>query len=274
MTRASLLHEGAGLAALARHLLEAYEVRDRQLVPRDRRMKGLCERTVGMGTENTAYLVNTAVSMLGRGVYLEIGSYQGRSLLAAASGNARLCLGVDNFSKFDPDGRNEAALRANIAGCANVAFYKSDYLRFFAEPPPALVEQGIGFYFYDGDHAAEHQREGLEQARPYLLPGALILVDDVNLNRAAHPTLDWADRCGYRVLLHLRTPGRAHQSWGNGILLLTSADIDENLALALQGRLSLLTARTDPRLRFRYQLGRLVRVDEEDPARWEPAAAA
>src|SRR5262249_29852275 len=69
--------------------------------PCDRRFRTLLEDLGGMATENKLALLNLAASFLEPDeVYLEIGTYLGTSVVAAALGNDGAFIAVDNYSQF------------------------------------------------------------------------------------------------------------------------------------------------------------------------------
>src|SRR5262245_39393215 len=77
--------------------------------------RNLLETVQGMTTANVLQLLNLAVQCLQHNeVYLEVGSYLGATLIGAALGNHRQCIGVDNFSQFNETGRNKETLLENI----------------------------------------------------------------------------------------------------------------------------------------------------------------
>ena len=61
-------------------------------------------------------------------------------------------------------------------------FHEMDYRDYFAN---VHGERPIGVYFYDGDHAYEHQLEGLRVAEPYFTDDCVVFVDDTNWAPAA-----------------------------------------------------------------------------------------
>ena len=45
-------------------------------------------------------------------------------------------------------------------------------------PAGALGERRVGVWYYDATHDYDSQVQGLRIAEPYLVPGALLIVDD------------------------------------------------------------------------------------------------
>jgi hypothetical protein len=151
-------------------------------------------------------------------MYLNIGVWQGLSLCAGLLGNVgRPAVGVDNFSHGSADSKQALKRNLNRFAGPQTRFFAMDYQRYFAER-----QRGpIGFYFYDGDHAYEHQLQALELAEPYLLSGSRVLVDDTNWPEPRQATLDFLkQRPGqYQMLLDIQTVSDAHPTFWNGVML-------------------------------------------------------
>ena len=123
--------------------------------------------------------------------YLEVGSYQGMSLIGAALCNKdKKCYGVENFAEefrdnwenFNPmEVSNRLILHHNLKkyGKGNVFVFEEDYRRFF-ENRKDIDGKKVGVYFFDGPHTLAHQTAGLLFVRPLLADRAIIFVDDWN----------------------------------------------------------------------------------------------
>lgn len=186
--------------------------------PRDRDLQWMTEQVKGMATENKYKLLNLAVARLQPGeVYVEVGCWQGASLVAAATGNPdKQIWACDNFSQF---GGPAEALQKNLATYTKpgqVHFFDMDYVEFLKSAPwrPATV----GAYFYDGGHKFEEQYQGLRLALPWLSPDAFVMVDDTNKRsvRAANGLIE-RRAAGLELVLDLRTPRNHHPTWWNGV---------------------------------------------------------
>jgi len=105
-------------------LKENWENYEADLYPKDDRMDTLRKKNVwSMSTENIKFFINEAVRRLARdGVYFEVGVFHGCSLLSAALFNySTRCIGIDNFSQFDPEGKNEFIIIFNTpSACGGV----------------------------------------------------------------------------------------------------------------------------------------------------------
>jgi predicted O-methyltransferase YrrM len=171
-----------------------------------------------MGTFATGALINRGVERLrGSGAYVNVGVWNGFSLLCAMEGNPdTVCVGIDNFSQYAD---RSAVFMARFEARKGPAhrFYRMDYRDYFA-----TQHQGpIGFYFYDGDHAYEHQVEGLEVAEPFFSEDCVVMVDDTNWGRARQATYDFLAQSEreYEVLLDVRTAHNEHPTFWNGLMV-------------------------------------------------------
>jgi hypothetical protein len=119
-------------------------------------------------------IINAVVSSLEEGeIYVEVGAYQGGSLISALLGNISKAIGVDSFSEFKETNSYEQTQR-------NLETYKVDdratllnmsYQEFFAELSPDFR---IRAYYYDGEHNYHGQLAGMEAAWKFLSSGSLV----------------------------------------------------------------------------------------------------
>lgn len=125
--------------------------------------------------------------------YLEIGVFQGLSLLSVAGSNPLLpCFGIDNFSQFDHRGRNREILAQRQAALqlGNALLIDRDYEEALINLPLFVGGAKIGLLFVDGPHDYRSQRMAVELALPYLATNALIVVDDANYRHVRLATRD------------------------------------------------------------------------------------
>lgn len=131
-----------------------------------------------MSTPRVYAVLNAIVSSMDPGeLYVEVGTYQGGSLIAALVGNDARAIGVDSFEEFTQTNNFEQT-RSNLQkfGVYDRADLRdSNFKQFFADLPRDLK---IQVYYYDGAHGYEVQLAGMEAAWDWLPVGALILVDD------------------------------------------------------------------------------------------------
>lgn len=149
--------------------------------------------------------------------YLNVGVWHGFSLLAGMAGNPdRPCIGVDNFSEFG--GPREEFLR-------RFERMRSPCHQFFDEDAEAYFRHHtspISVYFYDGHHGYESQKQGLALAHPFLVPGALVFIDDTNWDAPRQATLAFLSEHpdDYRIIADIRTPSNGHPTLWNGVMVL------------------------------------------------------
>ena len=171
-----------------------------------------------MSTYAVAALINHAVArMPADQSYLNVGVYAGFSLLAAMVENPeRICIGVDNFAR--PSGREGLLRRFDQMKSRAHRFHEMDYLDYFAD----VHTEPLGVYLYDGDHAYEHQLQGLEVAEPFFAAGCLVIVDDTNWEAPRQATIDFvaSSEREYEVLLDSATRDHHHPTFWNGLIVL------------------------------------------------------
>lgn len=186
--------------------------------PADRRLAKLPDHVPGFATENKLMLLNLAVRHLEPGeVYVEVGTWQGLSLIGASQGNgSKRLVACDDFSKM---GATRAALTDHLAdhcddGCVEV--HEADFREFLQEAPwqPARV----GAYFYDGPHGFSDQVDALRLIAPWLAPDAAIIVDDTEDHpvRAANDLVD-RHAPDLESVLDIRSEDYAEPRWWNGL---------------------------------------------------------
>ena len=115
--------------------------------------------------------------------YCEIGVYQGLSLISVAAANPkRMCIGIDNYAFFDPDGQNKSIVKQRIksADCRNVTLIESDYEDARNDLQESLAGRTIGVLFVDGPHDYRSQLMSLLIFVPFLSEQAVLVVDDSN----------------------------------------------------------------------------------------------
>jgi len=144
-----------------------------------------CPDVSGMASYKKLLLIELVASLLAEDeCYLEVGTFQGKSLVAALSRNPRVrAVACDNFSEFNDSGVNRMTLEQNLRRHAlseRVHFFDMDFRALIA----SWRERGlpkIGGYFYDGAHDKKSQYDGIKHVEPLLADRALVLVDDWRL---------------------------------------------------------------------------------------------
>jgi hypothetical protein len=149
--------------------------------PEVRNELDLCPDVEGMLSIKKQQLINLGYGKLAEGeAYLEVGTFQGKSLVSAMLGNPpRSTFACDNFSEFDVNSLSITECNLRKYGLRNqVVFYDCDFRKIYdAEHLP----EPLGFYFYDGAHDEESQYLGIKLAEPFLADEALVFVDDWRL---------------------------------------------------------------------------------------------
>jgi len=149
--------------------------------------------------------------------YLNIGTWQGFSLVAGAIGNpTKICIGVDNWSQAT--GFDE--LKANINHYQNIFFHSMDYHKYFS-----LHHKEIGVYFYDADHSADCQHDNLVLAHPFIPVGGIVFVDDWNWAHVKEGTNRFLhEHPNFQIIFEEETPVHAVteslQEFWNGLVII------------------------------------------------------
>ncbi len=126
--------------------------------------------------------------------YLEVGVFQGLTLLSIAAANPNFkCYGIDNFAFFDPDGQNKGIIEKRIAklNLSNAFLIEKDYEDALESLSIELGQTKIGVYFIDGPHDYRSQLMCLELALPYLTDHAVIVIDDSNYKHVRQANRDF-----------------------------------------------------------------------------------
>lgn len=174
------------------------------------------------------------------GGYMEVGTYYGRTLLSAAQAGVP-CVGIDDFSqtglgvRIDPDVLHAACLD-NIRKHAP----HPERVRLLREPWEEVLGRGVGaparfwagggddvppcsVFFYDGDHARVPTMSALRAVQPFLVPGAVVVVDDISgygVLQAVNEVFESEER--YRWLHVIHNPPNVEPAlgWWNGLAVL------------------------------------------------------
>lgn len=135
------------------------------------------DATVGWAANGLMFLLNSALNhMEADEEYLEIGTYGGRSLVAALRWNDKRAQVLDPFANTVPTVRERWELAIDTFGIRDrITLHEVFAERFEAPLPP------IGVFLYDGNHDAGHTYEGLKRFEPYLADNAIIVVDDYSI---------------------------------------------------------------------------------------------
>jgi len=111
-------------------------------------------------------------------IYLEVGSYQGGSLIGTLLGNKVKGTAVDSFVSWPENNGIEIINRftKEFGVFDRMTLYAKDYREYFKS---IHRDANIGLYYYDGDHSEDQTYEGLEAAWPFISEdyGTIVLDD-------------------------------------------------------------------------------------------------
>jgi protein O-GlcNAc transferase len=188
--------------------------------PTDRRLQPVAEGVENLAQENNLALLNAAAACLeGDEAYVEIGVYNGASLIAAMLGNeGKRFVGVDSF------GFRDATLEKVHENLTRFGLTPPEIVvgdAFELVPAGALDHVRVGVWYYDAAHSYEAQLEGLRMAEPLLVPGALVIVDDTDWDDVARAMDDYlAEQPRATRVLTLDGKSRGAPQWWEGMQVL------------------------------------------------------
>ena len=188
--------------------------------PNGRRFTRVLDEVPGLTRENNLALLNLAASLLEAGeCYVEVGTYQGASLIAAMIGNEeREFVAIDNFAM---EGASREALEANLErfGVEGATIVEGD--AFAIVPAGALEDRRVAVYYYDDGHTYEKQLAGLEMIEPWLAERALLIVDDTDWPEVERATRDYlAGQPRARLLVWIPGKDNGFPAWWEGVQVL------------------------------------------------------
>lgn len=121
-------------------------------------------------------------------IYLEVGTYQGGSMIGTLLGNKVRGFAVEDFREFYGDpliDNTRATLEKNLMDFDvfdRVNLYEMDFHKFFALRANDIPQVPVGLYYYDAQHAETDTYEGLTLGFPFVVPGGFIVLDDNGWN--------------------------------------------------------------------------------------------
>ncbi|MEE2746171.1 MAG: class I SAM-dependent methyltransferase [Pseudomonadota bacterium] len=137
--------------------------------------------------------------------YLEIGVFQGSSLLSVASAHPKIpCYGIDNFSILDPENQNYEILTDRIknSGLSNITVINEDFEKTLLTLRQHISDLSIGLLFVDGAHDYRSQLLALLNSRQYLHINSIIVIDDANYEFVRQSTVDFLLACPEFALIY------------------------------------------------------------------------
>jgi hypothetical protein len=178
--------------------------------------------------------------------YLEIGVFQGLTLLSVAGANPTVpCFGIDNFQAHDPEKKNMNILleRRQKLELTNAHLINMDYEDALANLAEHTQGRKIGVFFIDGPHDYRSQLMGLQLAMPHLTDDAVIIVDDSNYLHVRQANRDFlATHPEYKLIFESYTPchptnmtaaqeAEAREGWWDGVNIIVR-DKDNRLPVS------------------------------------------
>lgn len=135
----------------------------------------------GYGTRPMTLFLNTLCRRIPSCRYVEFGSFAGRSLLAAAYGNAGTFTGVDDHRWLGQGARKfetRAALLAKLTAAVELARSPDNTVQMVTADVTGLGLVGeADVFFYDAGHNAAETRDGIVSMARALKPGVLLMDD-------------------------------------------------------------------------------------------------
>jgi predicted O-methyltransferase YrrM len=191
----------------------------------DARFDDIRSRIFCMSTSRVYAVINAVVSCMDSGeMYVEVGTFQGGSIISALQGNNAQAIGVDSFHEFTKDNSKEIT-RGNLEkfGVSDrVALFDMRYQDYFGSIP---TDFKIAVYNYDGEHGYEPQLAGMEAAWSHLRKGSVIIVDDYfypEVTRAVNQFIaNHIDRVKVLLIVDsLNETNAPDPVWWNGVVCL------------------------------------------------------
>jgi predicted O-methyltransferase YrrM len=191
----------------------------------DSRIGPLAAEVPGFTTPSELAVLSTAARVLPADeVYLEVGTFKGRSICAAMlDAEGKDLVAVENFQEFGMVGQEARAELMRHVGArrAGRSLRLVDGDCFEVLRRPGLLERPVGAYFYDGAHTGLAHWLALAVVEPLLADEALVLVDDASWPMVRRATERYtSSRPGWETVLDLPATRQDDPVWANGLLVL------------------------------------------------------
>jgi len=189
-------------------------------LPRDVRFAEILEAVPGLARANNLALLNVAARCLEPGEsYVEVGTYHGSSLIAAMFESDADFVALDNWSLGDGSGEQLERNLARFDLAGRPTLIEGD--AFDTLRSGALEGRRVGVYYYDNGHEYEQQLDGMRLIEPYLVDGALVIVDDTDWERVERAVDDYlAEQPRATELLRIDGKDRGRPEWWEGMRVL------------------------------------------------------
>ncbi len=212
-------------------------------------LKGLLVENQGLSGFSGEKLIGllqrlSSICLTGDECYLEVGVFQGLTLLSVAKATkAGEAYGIDNFAFFDTEGKNFSIVKQRIKnlGIDNATIINMDYEDALEQLGKHIGKKKVGVYFVDGPHDYRSQLMCLELIKPFLSKNAVILVDDSNYRHVRQANRDFLSvNPDFKLIFEAYTeshPGNmsdeqekeARKGWWNGVNVIVK-DVDNQLS--------------------------------------------
>ncbi len=183
----------------------------------------------GLSSPKVCNLLNQLVSRMDSGEhYLEIGCFNGLTLLSAAHNNTdKICIGCDKIRMWSSSTGFGFLVKRQIYrnikryqhSSAKVVFHHMKSEDLFRK---GMVPAPVGVYFYDGDHSYQATKHHLVVARPLLSKHAVVVIDDWNDPEIRRATRDGFKEASLKVLWEKELSGENLDTsrWWNGLAVM------------------------------------------------------
>jgi hypothetical protein len=185
------------------------------------------------GEKLMAWLHSATALLCGpQSVYLEIGVFQGLTLISTAARNPDIaCFGIDNFSLFNEGRENLKTVedRMKRLGVGNATVINLDFEEALHDLGSYLGGRKVGVFFVDGAHDYRSQLVSLLKGKTFLAEDCVIVIDDSNYAHVRQANADFLrSQPEFALLFEAYTPGHmanlqgtekeaAAAGWWNGV---------------------------------------------------------
>jgi hypothetical protein len=182
----------------------------------------ICTKINTMSRPRFLHVLNHLVGCMEPGeVYLEVGTHQGGSLIAALTGNEAKAISVDDFSQFQ-EAADESRLQENL-----LAFGMQDRVTFHNENMASFLLTGlpintqVGVYYYDAEHSTEQTVLGVTLGMQFVVDGGFIVLDDMLFETVRYALFELMGMYPeLKLRLYIEPASLNHPLWWNGIAVL------------------------------------------------------
>lgn len=167
------------------------------------RVDRVCVNIDGMCNKQTLAMLNIAVSQCLEDdeAYLEIGTWKGRSVIAALQGNNAKAVVIDPLRLDSSSVVFHANARIHDVW-DRISLFQMKWENYLdLNIPPK-----IGVYLYDGNHGTNHSYNGVNAFMPFLANEAIIIVDDTNMPPVAEDMARWIEENEDNIVFHYEVP--------------------------------------------------------------------